>query len=73
MRMATADFLRGEIVLSRGTTADYRELSHLHYVPGHPAVATQAPRSGHHHHRAHDPAWQVHHHANGATTFHRRT
>ena len=26
-----------------------------------------------HHHRAHDPAWQVHHHANGATTFHRRT
>ena len=26
-----------------------------------------------HHHRAHDPAWQAHHHANGATTFHRRT
>jgi hypothetical protein len=26
-----------------------------------------------HHHRAHDPAWQVHHHANGATSFHRRT
>ena len=26
-----------------------------------------------HHHRAHDPAWQVHHHPNGATTFHRRT
>ena len=26
-----------------------------------------------HHHRAHDPAWQTHHHANGATTFHRRT
>ena len=26
-----------------------------------------------HHHRAHDPAWQVHHHGNGATTFHRRT
>ena len=26
-----------------------------------------------HHHRAHDPAWQVHHHPNGGTTFHRRT
>ena len=26
-----------------------------------------------HHHRAHDPAWSTHHHANGATTFHRRT
>jgi hypothetical protein len=26
-----------------------------------------------HHHRAHDPAWQTHHHANGATSFHRRT
>jgi hypothetical protein len=26
-----------------------------------------------HHHRAHDAAWQTHHHANGATTFHRRT
>ena len=26
-----------------------------------------------HHHRAHDPAWQAHHHANGSTTFHRRT
>jgi hypothetical protein len=26
-----------------------------------------------HHHRAHDPTWQVHHHPNGATTFHRRT
>ena len=26
-----------------------------------------------HHHRAHDPAWQVHHHTNGSTTFHRRT
>jgi hypothetical protein len=26
-----------------------------------------------HHHRAHDPAWITHHHANGATTFHRRT
>ena len=26
-----------------------------------------------HHHRAHDPAWQVHHQPNGATTFHRRT
>ena len=26
-----------------------------------------------HHHRSHDPAWQVHHHPNGATTFHRRT
>ncbi|MBF4765652.1 DUF222 domain-containing protein [Nocardioides islandensis] len=26
-----------------------------------------------HHHRAHDPAWQTHHHANGSTTFHRRT
>jgi hypothetical protein len=26
-----------------------------------------------HHHRAHDPAWKVHHHANGTTTFTRRT
>jgi hypothetical protein len=26
-----------------------------------------------HHHRAHDPAWQVHHHANGKTDFTRRT
>ncbi|MBF4765711.1 DUF222 domain-containing protein [Nocardioides islandensis] len=26
-----------------------------------------------HHHRAHDPAWQTHHHANGSTTFYRRT
>jgi hypothetical protein len=26
-----------------------------------------------HHHRAHDPAWQVHHHPTGSTTFHRRT
>ena len=26
-----------------------------------------------HHHRAHDPAWQTHHHANGSTSFHRRT
>jgi hypothetical protein len=26
-----------------------------------------------HHHRAHDPGWLPHHHANGSTTFHRRT
>ena len=26
-----------------------------------------------HHHRAHDPGWQTHHHPNGPTTFHRRT
>ena len=26
-----------------------------------------------HHHRAHDPAWSVHHHPNGTTTFTRRT
>ena len=26
-----------------------------------------------HHHRAHDPGWETHHHANGSTTFHRRT
>ena len=26
-----------------------------------------------HHHRAHDPAWEVHHRPNGSTTFHRRT
>ena len=26
-----------------------------------------------HHHRAHDRAWQTHHHANGSTSFHRRT
>jgi hypothetical protein len=26
-----------------------------------------------HHHRAHDPGWQVHHLPNGSTTFHRRT
>jgi hypothetical protein len=26
-----------------------------------------------HHHRAHDPGWQTHHHLNGSTTFHRRT
>src|SRR5262249_42715874 len=26
-----------------------------------------------HHHRAHDPGWQTHHHPNGTTTFHRRT
>ena len=26
-----------------------------------------------HHHRAHDPAWAVHHHPNGTTTFTRRT
>ena len=26
-----------------------------------------------HHHRAHDPGWQTHHHPNGSTTFHRRT
>jgi hypothetical protein len=26
-----------------------------------------------HHHRAHDPGWITHHHANGSTTFHRRT
>ena len=26
-----------------------------------------------HHHRAHDPGWQVHHQPNGSTTFHRRT
>ena len=26
-----------------------------------------------HHHRAHDPAWETHHHPNGSTTFHRRT
>ncbi len=26
-----------------------------------------------HHHRAHDPAWQTHHHPNGSSTFHRRT
>ncbi len=25
-----------------------------------------------HHHRAHDPAWNVHHHPNGSTTFTRR-
>ena len=27
-----------EIVLERGTMGDYRELAHLHYVPGDPAV-----------------------------------
>ena len=32
----------------------------------------QAPRSFHHH-RAHDPAWAVHHQPNGTTTFTRRT
>ena len=26
-----------------------------------------------HHHRAHDPAWEVHHRPNGSTSFHRRT
>ncbi len=26
-----------------------------------------------HHHRAHDPGWETHHHPNGSTTFHRRT
>ena len=26
-----------------------------------------------HHHRAHDPGWETHHHANGSTTLHRRT
>ncbi len=26
-----------------------------------------------HHHRAHDPVWEVHHRPNGSTTFHRRT
>jgi hypothetical protein len=26
-----------------------------------------------HHHRAHDPGWDTHHHANGSTTFTRRT
>jgi hypothetical protein len=26
-----------------------------------------------HHHRAHDPGWEVHHRPNGSTTFHRRT
>ena len=26
-----------------------------------------------HHHRAHEPGWEVHHHANGSTTFRRRT
>ena len=26
-----------------------------------------------HHHRAHDPGWETHHHANGSTSFHRRT
>ena len=26
-----------------------------------------------HHHRAHDPRWETHHHPNGSTTFHRRT
>ncbi len=26
-----------------------------------------------HHHRAHDPGWEVHHHPNGSTSFHRRT
>ena len=26
-----------------------------------------------HHHRAHDPGWDTHHHPNGSTTFHRRT
>ncbi len=26
-----------------------------------------------HHHRAHDPGWLTHHHANGSTSFHRRT
>ncbi len=31
------------------------------------------PRAAANRHRAHDPAWRVHHHPNGATTFHRRT
>jgi hypothetical protein len=26
-----------------------------------------------HHHRAHHPGWDTHHHPNGSTTFHRRT
>src|SRR5688572_17138839 len=38
MKMATADFLRGEIEISRGNVADYRGLAHLHYVPGDPAT-----------------------------------
>ena len=36
--MATADFLRGSMQITRGSRADYRELAHLHYVPGDPAT-----------------------------------
>jgi hypothetical protein len=32
------DFLRGRIVISRGSIFDYRALSHLHYVEGDPAT-----------------------------------
>jgi hypothetical protein len=44
-------------------------------LPAHGGTTTSVMVSldSFHHHRAHDPAWQVHHHPNGGTTFHRRT
>ena len=39
---------------------------------GHTDLADGSLLCPFHHHRAHDPAWIVHHHPNGETTFTRR-
>ena len=51
--------------------------AHHHNNPGATAARTDLADGkflcSFHHHRAHDPGWQTHHHPNGSTTFHRRT
>ena len=40
MKVARAEglSLMRQIVIEKGTISDYREMAHLHYVPGDPAV-----------------------------------
>src|SRR3954471_19998247 len=38
MKLAGGDFLSGAIGVERGSIRDYRELAHLHYAPGDPAI-----------------------------------
>ena len=57
-----------------GMPAEFCEAHHI--VPwsrgGKTSLADTKLLCSFHHHRAHDPAWQVHHHPNGTTSFNRR-
>jgi hypothetical protein len=71
------------VIRDRGCTADGCDIpaawceAHHHKKPwskgGKTDLADGKLLCSFHHHRAHDPGWETHHHANGSTSFHRRT